>query len=392
MLTDRLADLFRGYVVVVVEGLSPERFINLCNHNKIELRNVKRVTYTELRARMTLAGYRKLKKLVEDGKYSLHVKQRGGLPIRILYAKKRVVLIPALVLLLAALLVSSTYVWNVRYTGFDRVNRFAVQDMLENMGLKAGAQMGSINRALAEKAMMENFPDIAWCNIYFKGTQLNVQIVETDPRLPGIQDQGVADIVAAKDGYIVDMRVFAGTPLAAKGQTVHTGQTLISGDVTTKEGAFIMQVAARGEVWAQTAYTGSASKPLTQMVAEKTGRVYNIKYIEMGGTLFPMTPEAIPFETYTAEVKSKTVIGENMPFSFTVYNVEVAETRMVEAPVNEDVLRLELQEAAYNRALAGGVDPKDITKVNAEIKKDATEMQVLVIIEAKEQIALVRQR
>ncbi len=391
MLTDRLADLFRGYVIVAVEGLSPERFINLCNQNKIELRNVKRVTYTELRARMTLGGYRRLKRLLQDGRYSLNIKKRGGLPIRILYAKKRVVLIPAAVLLLAVLLISSTYVWDVRYTGFDRVNRFAVQEMLENMGLKKGVQMAGINRPQAEKAIMENFPDVAWCNVYFKGTQLNVQVVETDPRLPGIQDKGVADIVATRDGYIVDMRVFAGTPLAAKGQTVHAGQTLISGDVT-RDGALITQLAARGEVWAQTAYAGSASKPLTQKVAEKTGRVYNIKYMQLGRDLFAMSPEQIPFETYTAEVKSVTVIGENMPFAFKVYNVEVAETRLTETPADEEILKTELKEAAYNRALAGGVDPGAITQVNVSVKKTATEMQVLVIIEAKEQIAQARQR
>jgi hypothetical protein len=153
-----------------------------------------------------------------------------------------------------------------------------------------------------------------------------------------------------------------------------------------------MQVAARGDVWAQTSYSGSASKPLTQMVAEKTGRVYNIKYMEMAGRLFPMTSEQIPFESYSAEVKNVTVIGENMPFSFKIYNVEVAETRMVQAPVNEDVLKTELREAAYNRALAGGVDPQNITKVNVSVKKSETDMQVLVIIEAKEQIALQRQR
>jgi hypothetical protein len=188
------------------------------------------------------------------------------------------------------------------------------------------------------------------------------------------------------------MRVFAGTAQVAEGQTVKAGQTLISGDVTTKEGALVMQVAARGEVWAQTSYAGAASKPLTQMVAEKTGRVYNIKYMRMGNNIFSITPEAIPFDSYSAQVKNVTVMGENMPFSFKIYDVEIAETQMVQAPVNEDILKTELREAAYNRALAGGVDPKDITNVNVSVKKSATEMQVLVIIEAKEQIALAKQR
>lgn len=392
MLTDRLADFFRGYVVVLVEGLSPERFINLCHGNGIELRNVKRVTYTELRARMTFGGYQKLKKLISNGKYRLDVNKKGGIPVRILHVKKRVVLIPAVIALLATLFVSSTYVWDVNYSGFDRVNQFAVQEMLENMGLKRGAQLAGIDRAQAERAVLENFKEIAWCNIYFKGTQLKVQVVETDPRQPGIQDQGVADIVAAKDGFIVDMRVFAGTPQVSEGQAVHAGQTLISGDVMTKEGALVMQVAARGDIWAQTTYTGLAANPLTQMVAEKTGRVYNMEYMRLGNQFFPVTAGQPPFESYTAEVKQSAVIGQNMPVSFKIYNVEIAETKMVEKPVDEEKLKTELQEAAYYRALAGGVDSRDITKVNVSTKKSDTEMQVLVIIEAKEQIALARQR
>ncbi|MEI6101844.1 MAG: sporulation protein YqfD [Eubacteriales bacterium] len=202
----------------------------------------------------------------------------------------------------------------------------------------------------------------------------------------------MADIVAAKGGFIVDMRVFAGTPQVAEGQAVKAGQILVSGDVTTKEGALVMQVAARADVWAQTSYTGSAAKPLTQMVAEKTGRVYNMKCMRLGDQFFPITPGSPPFENYSAEVKRVAVIGQNMPVSFKIYDIEIAETTMVAKPVDEAKLKTELQEAAYYRALAGGVDPQDITKVNVGTKKSETEMQVLVIIEAKEKIALARQR
>lgn len=391
MLTDRLADIFRGYVVVVAEGLSPERLINLCNQNNIELRNVRRVSYTELRLRLSFSGYRKLKKIVDGQKYKLNVHRKGGIPLKILNVKKRVVLLPAIAFLITVLLISSGYVWDVRYTGFDSVNKFEVQEMLEAMGLKTGARINEINRAGAEKAIMENFDALAWVNIYFKGTQLNVQVVEADLPEKMIQDQGVADIIAKKDGYIVDMRVFAGSPAAAEGQTVKKGQVLISGDVL-HDGAFIMQVAARGEIYAKTSYAGVAVKPLTQMVAQKTGNVYNMKYIRLGENIYPITRGFPDYGRYEAEVDRVTVVGENMPMFFKIYDVSICETKMAEVPVDQGTLEAELKEEAYNKALSGGVDSKDITNVDIITKKSDTEMQVLVIIEALEEISQVVNR
>ena len=391
MLTDRLADIFRGYVVVVAEGLSPERLINLCNQNNIELRNVRRVSYTELRLRLSFSGYRKLKKIVDNQKYKLNVHRKGGIPLKILSVKKRVVLLPAIALLITALLVSSAYVWDVRYTGFETVDKFEVQEMLETMGLKAGTRKKEINKAQAEKAIMENFDALAWVNIYFKGTQLNIQVVEADPPEKMIQDQGVADIIAKKDGYIVDMRVFAGSPAAAEGQTVKKGQVLISGDVL-HDGVFVTQVAARGEIYAKTSYAGEAVKPHSQMVAQKTGNVYNMKYIRLGENIYPITRVFPEYGLYVADVEKVTVVGENMPVFFKVYDVAICEAKMAKVPVNQITLEAELKEEAYNKALSGGVDPKDITNVDMITKKTETEMQVLVIIEALEEISQVVNR
>lgn len=391
MLTDRLADIFRGYVVVVAEGLSPERLMNLCNQSNIELRNVRRISYTELRFRISFSGYRRLLKLADSQKYKFYVRKEGGIPIKIISAKKRAVLLPAIAFLITVLLISSTYVWDVRYTGFDTVNQFEVQEMLEAMGLKAGARINDLNRTQAEKAVMENFKALAWVNIYCKGTQLNVQVVEADLPKKMIQNQGVADIIAKKDGYIVDMRVFAGAPAVTEGQTVKKGQVLISGDVF-QEGVFVMQVAARGEVYAKTSYTGATAKPLTQMVAQKTGNVYNMKYIRLGDNIYPITQGFPPYSRYEAEVDRVTVVGENMPMSFKIYDVSISETKMAETPVNQAVLFAQLKEEAYNKALSGGVDPKDITNVDIITKKSDTEMQVLVIIEALEEITQVVNR
>lgn len=391
MLTDRLADIFRGYVVVVAEGLSPERLINLCNQNNIELRNVRRISYTELRLRVSFSGYRKLKRIVDGQKYKLDVRRKGGIPLKIISTKKRIILLPAIALLITALLVSSAYVWDVRYTGFDAVNKFEVQEMLEAMGLKAGARICDLNRAEAEKAIMENFKELAWANIYLKGTQLNVQVVEADPPEKMIEDQGVADIIAKKDGYVVDMRVYAGAPSVSEGQAVRKGQVLISGDVL-HDGVFVMQVAARGEVYAETSYAGVASKPLTQMVAQKTGNVYNMKYIWLGNNIYPISPGFPPYSQYEAEVDRVTVVGKNLPMFFKIYDVCISETKMAEVPADQALLEAELKEEAYNKALSGGVDPGDITDVDIITKKSDTDMQVLVIIEALEEISQVVKR
>jgi similar to stage IV sporulation protein len=352
---------------------------------------VKRITYTELRLRLSFAGYRKLKKLADSQKYKLHLKKSGGIPLKIIRAKKRIAILPAAVFLVFALFVASTFVWDVKYSGFDAVNPFEVRELLENMGLKTGAKKDSINREAAEKAVMENFDGLAWVNIYFMGTELNIQVVEADQPEKMVEDTGVRDLVAQKDGYITELRVYAGTLRVTEGQTVRAGQVLISGDITAG-GALIGQGAARGEVFAQTTYVGVASKPLMQIVAQKTGSVYNMKYIRLGGRLYSLTREMPAYKEYVAEVQRVTVVGENMPVFFKIYDVLISETMKASVPADKKALSAELEETAYNQALAGGVDPDDITGVNVVAAQSDTDMKILVIIEATEEISQAQDR
>lgn len=80
------------------------------------------------------------------------------------------------------------------------------------------------------------------------------------------------------------------------------------------------------------------------------------------------------------------MVGENMPVSFKIYDVLISETKQVSAPVDEETLSVELEEAAYNQALAGGADPDDVTGVNVIVTRNGKDMKVSVIIEALEEI------
>jgi similar to stage IV sporulation protein len=80
-----------------------------------------------------------------------------------------------------------------------------------------------------------------------------------------------ADIIAARDGWLVDLNVIAGQSAFQEGDGVLAGETVISHLLTNlkKDGSgeivSTQSVRARGEVWAMTEHTLSASTPLSAL-------------------------------------------------------------------------------------------------------------------------------
>ena len=63
MLAVRVWNFLKGYVVIKVEGINLERFINLAITNNIYFWDIERINYTALKARVGLKGYKQLRRI-----------------------------------------------------------------------------------------------------------------------------------------------------------------------------------------------------------------------------------------------------------------------------------------------------------------------------------------
>ena len=92
------------------------------------------------------------------------------------------------------------------------------------------------------------------------------------------------DIIAKKDGRILEIEASTGTVIAKKDQYVKKGDVLISGQIKNKD-ILMAEVKAEGKVKALTWYTVNVSLPYHYQEEKKTGekrKVLNIQiYLEV---------------------------------------------------------------------------------------------------------------
>ena len=71
--------LWYGYLLVQLRGFSPERFLNLCSANRIEIWDLE---YRDggYQFYITVKGYRAVKPLVKKSKVRLRIVEKFGLP------------------------------------------------------------------------------------------------------------------------------------------------------------------------------------------------------------------------------------------------------------------------------------------------------------------------
>lgn len=137
-----------------------------------------------------------------------------------------------------------------------------------NYGITIGSQGMHIDQEDMRNHVLLELHDVSWLTVNVKGCVAYVQVVERQ-RPPEIaQEDGVWNIVAARDGLVTQVRALNGKALVAAGSTVTEGQLLVTGIYETRDQRTYM-THSLGTVEARTWYELSVSVPLE--VTEKSG-------------------------------------------------------------------------------------------------------------------------
>ena len=182
----RLWNYFAGYVMIRVEGLSLEKFLNTAAELGVAVFDARRVSYTVLRALVSARGYKKLRSAVSD-RYAVSVVKKAGVPIGLKWMTGRKALLVGLVLIAAATFLASLFVWEIRVSGLDYNEAKALKQELNELGLGAGSYKGDIDLKETEKALMLGHDEFAWINVRLRGVIADVEVVLAEP-VPEIVD------------------------------------------------------------------------------------------------------------------------------------------------------------------------------------------------------------
>lgn len=143
-----------------------------------------------------------------------------------------------------------THILFVAVEGNDQIPARHILSAAEASGIHFGATRRYVRSEKVKNTLLESVPQLQWAGVNTRGCTAVISVRERAVKTDEPKHSGVSSIVAERDGYILSSIVTQGTALVQPGQTVKTGQILISG--YTGCGICIEATRAQGEIVAQT--------------------------------------------------------------------------------------------------------------------------------------------
>ncbi len=266
-----LLNRLRGQVRLRVECPFPERVLNLCGARELAFWDLRWESATAFTCRVSRRDYRTLRQVSEKLECVLTVVGREGAPFFLMRFRHRQALVTGLVGCGLALLVGSFFIWDFEIEGNEAVPEEEILRALERQGVRIGSFGMSLDGEALRNQVLLDIPELCWLSVNVSGCRAYVQVRERVPVPEMLDGATPSNVVARRDGLVMEVRARNGRAAVPAGTAVTEGQLLISGveDLDTF-GARVL--AGNGSVKARTWHTLTTRIPLTVREKRYTGQ------------------------------------------------------------------------------------------------------------------------
>ena len=260
--------------------------------------------------------------------------------------------IVSLFLIIAAIFVSSLFVWNVEIIGDIDIPKEELIESLRLSGLDVGKYKNNLNtKEIINRIRLER-DDISWIGININGTNAIVEIVEAkkEPEIVNVNEY--CNIIANKTGIITKIVAKNGTAMVKKGDTIEIGTLLVSGFIENKytETTFVH---AEAQIEAKVWYSDREKVYLNQKLSTRTGTEENRYSININNFKINLYKTVTKFEMCdTIQKEDRVRLFKNfyLPISITkVKNYELKEENKLytleeAGKIGEEILAKRIEE------------------------------------------------
>ncbi|MCI8991413.1 MAG: sporulation protein YqfD [Eubacterium sp.] len=220
---------FRGFLLVQVNGFSPERFLNLCSNKGIELWNMTPVN-GGCSFCLSVQAFRELRPLLRKSGTRIKILRKYGLPFLLFRYRKRKMLFGGIAVAVCLMVWLSGFIWNIDVVGNTAYSKEAILDYLMEAGVSSGSRIKEIDCDQLETALRTDLGEISWVSVSIDGTKMTVELSESRNVGKQASDDDFApvyDLVALKDATVYSIITRAGTPYVQAGTEVKAGDLLV---------------------------------------------------------------------------------------------------------------------------------------------------------------------
>lgn len=307
MLVIRIWNYFRGYVIIKIEGLTLEKFINLAISKNIILWDIIRIDYTTLKAKVSIVGFKELRDVVQKVGCRVSVVEKKGYPFFINKFKYRKMLALGSVISIFLVIFFTSFIWEIDIVGNERIKDEEIANVLLSMNVKEGIRKSTAKKLNISNGLLLSIQDLSFANVEIHGTKMIIEVRERTLSQVDIKEDTPCNIVASKKAVIEKLIVKNGKALVEKGDVVKEGQVLITGIVKDENLASPLFVHSEGNVFARTKYTEIIEEPISKFIDEETGKTFTTREIVIGSKRIQLMNGEIPFENYIEEKKVKEI-------------------------------------------------------------------------------------
>lgn len=382
----KLWNFFRGYVVINIEGLNLEKFINYAIARGVYLWDIVRIDYTTLQAKVGLGGYKELRHIVKRAGCKVKISAKIGYPFFMHKFRGRKMFMVGFLVALLVIVMSTSFVWNIEIYGNDTLSMQELMKNLHQLGLYPGVFKYKLDIEEIENNMMIELENLAWIGVRIQGTKAIVEIVENTDIPLKLPLDIPCDIVARKKGVVEKIIAKNGDARVEKGDIVKEGEILITGEIR-REGIDTRYVHALGEVYAKTYYEGNDEMNLINIKKIKTGNKIVRRVIKIGNSQIILSGAEIPYNHVIIEKKNKSLpTWRNIKVPVEIIIEEYYEAVEKKEMLDKTMVKKALQEKIMVKLVSNM--PEEISILNKDIKfyEEKDKISAKLTIEALEQI------
>lgn len=389
MFVIRIWNYFKGYVIIKVEGLALEKFINLCISKDIYLWDIKRIDYTTLEAKVSIKGFKDLKKIVKTIGCRFSVKEKKGLPFFIHKFKYRKMLLLGLVLSIALIFYMNTFIWMIDIRGNEDVKSEVVKESLKSLKITEGSRKKNINIEDLKNKLIIDIDKFSYVAAHIKGSKLIVDVKERSEESKVVGDESPCDIIASKKAVIEKVIAENGKSVVEVGDIVKKKQILITGKTQDEGMEKPLLVHSEGKVIGITTDSEIIKTSIIKTVKEETGKMHISRELKINGKSLEIMNGEIPFKHYVENKNVKRPFeGEMFKLPVEIILHEYREVNIKEAEQNIESLKKQNEvkgvQTLMNRI---GKDDEVLSK-NVNHYIDNNIMTTEVIIEVRQEIGI----
>ncbi len=262
----------KGYLVLQAEGVFLERFLNICLHRELDIRNVRRLGAERLVCEMSIRSFRQLRPVCFRTKTKAKILKRQGLPFLLYRYRKRKFVVVGILLAMVFFWYTSGHIMGITVLGNEKIPTETILEMLSRSNVALGKSAKNLDSDIIRNQMMRDLDELAWIGINVNGSRVYVEVVERLTPEPRVEKNLPCHLVASRDGVVERVEAKDGQTMVAIGSGVLEGDILVSGVMDNTVTGYRM-VHAYGEVFAKTTYQVEGSYPLRFTERRETGKV-----------------------------------------------------------------------------------------------------------------------